>query len=700
MHFSGLPEAERGRFYAIAHIYAKVGGCAQDLLGWGSAPRGLPLRAAVEDACGRKVSFIVKTVSKIVCLLLASSLAACAAPQHEDAEAAEQGASGIEFATVAVPGQNCNSIVLKGTRRFQGRAYVLPQAYVGVDANTKPLFQLVRNADNTYSVRLGIFFPGGTGDREQRADNNRRIKPDCTYDRIREVVNQNANEAERISDPTPLVVNHIKAKLAGADGVAMIGHEGTDILSYVGQDAIVEFKISTEAQLRDFLTRLRGSVGVQLDVDFVFMAQTSDTFEATVDFRANADKLDGAFAGSNIPAGGAMVDAEFKARLARAIQTMDLDIYVESSNDAFTQFAERIIDKLLLSNPDLQIRPPALPPGIPEQNNEPPPAADPTAVLPKFKVAAALEALKAQATYTIKLTNIGEAAKRVYTTHTVIRSNFTEPGVSELALYSDDQGSVFTGDIAAGTSLFLVPSGRATEDLEYHYRQTSFTTKEDLFNPAHNMGARFNLLSRYPGSVSYPGDGPAYMYDGWAINVFNWSHYTWGFETLVTDVHNRQFTRLEPGSISSMSNVGISFSRVGRLYTFSQLAEETDLWEAQIEPDKNRVYLKAKSELGRLKLENKEAFAKVTSPASNANDKLYERRYYQDYWSTFGSHKSRSTSAVGQPLSLPKQRSAYYVKVIPERGDLQAVNERGIDVVPSGENPILHPPPAAPNPEQ
>jgi hypothetical protein len=639
----------------------------------------------------------VKTLSKIFCLCLASALAACAAPREEDTESAEQGASGIEFATVAVPGQDCNSIVLKGTRRFQGRAYVLPQAYVGVDANAKPLFQIVRNADGSSAVRLGIFFPGGTGDHEQRADNNRRIKPDCTYDRIREVVNANAPEAERINDPTPLVVNHIKAKLAGVEGVAMIGHEGTDILSYVGQDAIVEFSIRTETQLRDFLTRLRGTVGVQIDFDFVFMAQTSDNFEATVDFRANSDKLDAAFAANNIPAGGAMVDAEFKARLARAIQTMNIDIYVESNNDAFRQFAERIVDKMILSNPELQIRPPALPPGMPEGQGQPNQApADPTAVLPKIKVQAAVEALKAQGSWTIKLTNIGEAAKRVYSAHTVIRSNFTEPGVSELALYSDDQGSIFTEDVTAGTSLFLVPSGRATEDLEYHYRSTSFHTKEDLFNPAHNMAARFDRLARYPGDVSYPGDTPAYMYDGWAINVFNWSHYTWGFDTLATDVHNRQFARLEAGSITGLNQVGVSFSRVGRPYTFAELAQESTLWEAAVEADKNRVYLKAKSDLGRLKLENKETFPTVSAPATNENEKLYERRYYEDYWSSFGNHKSRTHSNVGQALAKPKQRSAIYVKVIPERGNLQAVNERGIDVVRSGENPILHPPPAPP----
>lgn len=623
------------------------------------------------------------------------SLLACSADQSDAANQAESalGPAGVEFVTVPVPGSDCDSIVLKGTRRFQGRAYVLPQAYVGVDATSKPLFQILANQDGSYAVRLGIYFPGGRGDDQSRADNNRRIRPDCSYSRIRDAVNANAPEAEHITEPSPLVVNTIKAKMAGTEGVALIGHEGTDILSYVGQDAIVELKIRDEAALRDFVARLRSNVGIQVDFDFVFTAQTSDNFEARVDFRQNSDKLDAAFA-ANVPLDGLMIDAEFRARLARAMQTMNVELYVESSSDAFRQFADRVFDRMVLENPALQIRPPALPDGLTPAPNQ---TTNNAAALIKIDVRAALESLKAQGNYRVTLTNIGEVASRTYTTHTVIRSNFTEPGVSELSLYSDDTGSVFTEDITNGKAFYLVPSGRATEDIEYHYRPTTFRSRSDLFSAPHNMRARFSLLSRYEDSVRYPADGDAYMYDGWSVNVFNWSFYTWGMETLASDVHNRQFQRLEPGSIDSLDQVAITFSRIGRPYTFRQLTTEHDSFEARLESDKNRVLITAKTDLGRLKLENREAFHAVTHPASSASEELYERRYFQDYWSSFGNWKSREVSNVGAPKSLPAQRSAIYIKVIPEQGSgLATINEHGVVVAPRVEGGVLHPPPTDP----
>lgn len=638
----------------------------------------------------------MKTITKLSGLALAASLAACAGVADDEAAANEQAVGGVEFVTVAVPGQDCNSIVLRGTRRFQGRAYVLPQAYVGVDANAKPLFQILRNGDGTYAVRLGIYFPGGNGDREQRADNNRRIRPDCTYDRIREVVNASAPENEKINAPTPLVVNHIKAKLADFEGTAMIGHEGTDILSYIGQDAIVEFKITTEAQLRDFLTRLRGNIGVQINFDFVFNAQTTDNFEATVDFRSNADKLDAAFAASSVPAGGAMLETEFKSRLARAMETMKIDAYVESSSGAFRQFADRVLQDLVLSNPAIRIAPPVLPDGQAATSDKPEGReASPNGNLPKIKVGAALEALKAQATFTTKLTSIGEASERTYTAHTVIRANFTEPGVSELSLYSDDVGELFAEDVSAGTSLFIVPSGRTTEDLEYHYRSTDFTTKDDLYASAHNMDARFALLLESPRLVRYPGDAAAYMYRS-TFNLFDWSYYTWGFETLVTSAHNRQFSRFEAGQIATLDQVGVTFSRIGRPYTFSQLAEERTAWEADLQPDKNRIRITAKQDLGRLKLENTEHFETSASPTGKKDEQLFERRYYQDYWSSFGAHVSRTYSTIGSAKQLPAKRSLIHVKVIPEHGTLQTISQGEIEVDARNTTPIFHPPPAPP----
>lgn len=637
---------------------------------------------------------IVSTL--LVGLLATLGGAACSSGESESADSTVQatGPAGIEFVTVPVPGQDCDSIVLKGTRRFQGRAYVLPQAYVGVDALGKPLFQVVPNADGSYAVRLGMFFPGGRGD-EQRADNNRRIRKDCGYDRIREVVNANAPEAERIGDPSPLLVNHIKATMAGFEGEAMIGHTGTDILSYVGQDAVVEFKLTNEATLRDFIVRLRSNIGVQLNLDFVFSAQTSDKLEATVDLRSASDALDAAL-GADLPLDGLLIAADFKARLARVIQTMNIDIFVDSSNDAFTQAANRIVEKMILDNPALTITPPALPPGLPAENGAAPAgAADapaPAAPAIKIDVRAALQALRARGTYSVKIESTAQAAQRTYSSHTVIRANFTEPGVTELSLYSDDTGSIFTDDIVKGMAIYLVPSSRVTEDIEYSYRTTTFRAKDELFAAAHNMGSRFPRLAQYAGSVNYPGDEDAFMYDGYTVNLFNWSFYTWGFQTLTSDFHNRQFHRLDPNEITRMNNVGINFSRVGRPYTFAQLADEHDLWEATLEGDKNRVRLVAKSNLGRLKLENRDVMATVDHVAGDARTKLYERRYFEDNWSSFGNFKSRRVVNVGAARQMPAQRSAVYVKVIPERGDVGSVNGSGIRVGDHEPGSILHPP--------
>lgn len=136
----------------------------------------------------------------------------------EDTESGDSqvGTKGVEFMIAPIDGGQCHSTVLKGTKRMAGSAFVLPQVRLGRDADSRPLFRVLQD-EKGYLVSMGLYFPDGMGDESMVASDNRKRKPDCSYEEIKTLLNKTASEGERVKIVAPLPASRVVARLPISD---------------------------------------------------------------------------------------------------------------------------------------------------------------------------------------------------------------------------------------------------------------------------------------------------------------------------------------------------------------------------------------------------------------------------------------------------------------------------------------------------
>ena len=596
-----------------------------------------------------------------------AGLFACGSP-HEDVGVTEArdgiGPDGAEFVTVAVPGDHCKSVVLRGTSRFNGRAFVLPQPYVAANSQGTKLFQVIPKAGGGYVVRIGVFFPAGRTDTGV-ASSIHEEQPDCEYTFIRDEVNRSVPDADKIGLPEPLSVNNMVAKVQGLPGEATIGSPSTDILAYSGKDYVLEFDAADDVALSGFLTRLRSTPGVQLSFDVHFTARASEGFtDIHVSLSRAADRLDAALtAGGSIR--GVMLRGDFEVALARAIAETSVDVYIEQSRDqAFADLTKELVRRIVTENAAITTTAlPAIPDGGVAPSTNPSEGA-----IASIDVRAALQALRAKAEFSYRVTLMGGNVQRTFSTNAIVRSNWADPGTEYLRAYSDgtDAQSMFSQNLTRGMILTIAPQPRSYENIRWSMQSSSYYTKEGVLHDEYSMPQQFTRLQSWPGSLVQKNDFPVYMYDGWYLNVANWSYFTWGWETAVSAI--------EPaGEVpTTMDDPGMRIEFAGsRRFSLRDLATSNDYWDARVDDVLGQISIVVKQNLQQLKLKNEDALETA---------QIYPVRRFEKYWSGGGDLKSTTYSAADATRTVPTRRSFVQVRVHAETPGVGSVDPSSIEV--------------------
>lgn len=623
-------------------------------------------------------------------LLAASALTAtCAAACSQTSDAGESeaaatsGPDGAEFVTVPVPGDHCRSIVLRGTQRFKGRAYVMPQPYIAANAQGLKLLQTMPKGDG-FVIRIGVYFPAGAGDAAGQAQNLFSQLPDCKYDEIQRSVNANLPAAEKIGYPEPLSVNFIKVGLQGHPTPYLFGHEGTGILSYSGHDYIAEFEVADQAGLADFLGRLRSSLGTQLTFDFSFGARATDGFlEVEIDHSEVATRLDAALsAGGNLY--GVMAAGQFEMALASAVSQASVNVYLEPSqtDQAFNDLAKQLIGVLVTNNPDIRVALPSLPEaGLPGEATD---DAGSTGgllerAIPKIDARAAVQHLRQQAKAKYKIQQATGIEQRVFTTNALLRSSWSAPGQEYLRAYSDgtDSTYMFSRNVVKGDTLTITPYSRSTDNIAYTNNLNYFYSKDDLTNGDHDMPARFPYLLTYQGSVIQSSDFPAYVWDGYTLSFWNQKYRTWGY-TKATPNYGRgtsaKFELSDPG-------VRVQFAGSTR-FTLAELGQSNDAWEGRVDPVLGNVIIVAKRDLQQLRVRNADKFD---------NTQVYPIRHFQRFWNGSNTMLAETFSDRDQPQDVPIKRSVVQIVVSSQAGAQNQIDPATVSVSSGADSPLRSP---------
>jgi len=611
-------------------------------------------------------------------------------------------------------------MVLRGTRRMAGTAYVLPRVRLGLDADGRPIFHVLHDAQG-YLVTAGLYFPDGSDNGANQADDGRNYRPDCTFAEIKEKLNATLPVEEQIRVLAPLPVSRVVARIPLAEDNAIdfaIGSESTAIVDLVGKDKLIHARVNDENHFRTFVALLR-STGFQVEVNFYFTAQTTSIARASVDLSESGAAVDAAFSGAGATTGGIILEGDLRTRVAAALRSARISVEVDGDAD-FQKYADEIIKKLIVDSPEIQFKEATVPgadrdhdpvrtnppagqstPGqngeggeSPEGTTEEP--ADATSgggatsqssgaasLLPRFRASAAVAAIKRVSRFEINLANTGAGSEYLYTTHATLKTSqmnanrepylLTGAGPSE----SGKKVLQYEEDIAPGAAFYVVATSRRVRNITYAYHSVDYKTVAEV--KAARISSRFKLLREYPDSIydSESGFPRAYMYQ----SAFWWSANSWGFETLEPEFSNEDYAQLPSNSIKDMDYVQVAFTnsagapinpQTNRPYggiPLNMLAAEGQrrgAWDAELDEANNRVLLVARQRLGRMTIANNETFP-TTNRVSSGDADLYEKRYFQATWGAMGGRYLDKTvySSVGDKLALPTKQSSIKLQILP-----------------------------------
>lgn len=419
--------------------------------------------------------------------LIASLAMSTATPKNVYAEEAARGSDGVELEVAPVDtGSGCSAIILKGTRRFKGSAFVMPRVLVGVTKDNETLFQIAPDPRGGYLLSLGLFFPSSQRSIEMRENSSSLFLHGCNLEQVKYQLNKTVkNQADHITKMVRLPVRNIEVVVDGVEArdvigeVAVNGRDETSILNYEGIDHTVEFRI-TEQEKEGILRRLERRQGISIKVNMKFVARSSEgAMFAEVDLTSVAANLEAELKGKHTVASG-----ELKTAMVKAVSSARITIETQAGRGAiFEKITENLMNLILSNVADFGQAPPtaAPTPGA----SQPLDSALPTAV----NVQAVVGYLKTQRSRRVEYNNLGALQTNVYTTPLNFQARLLDPDVHEISVRSNERPATAPGQIKAGDTISLTVVRNVEQDIEYRER-SSYLTVSDL--------TEYRVVSMFP----------------------------------------------------------------------------------------------------------------------------------------------------------------------------------------------------------
>jgi len=609
-----------------------------------------------------------------------------------------RGADGVEFQPVPLDTSvNCSSVILKGTRRFQGTAFVMPRLLVSLNKQQETMFEILQTDVDKYLLRFAIYFPRTDEDLDVRIEKSHVQLNGCHFDAVLAELNKGIKEDERkIRTLARIPVSSIDVRIDGIKTPFTVGGAESSMLNYAGSDHVVEFPINSRRELEAIMARIQGDIGLGIHVAVKFSARSADgALFADVDLRALSAGLGAALRGYTTIGVG-----ELSGAIGAELKKMNLNIETEAgSGDVYNMLANRITDivtSVLLTDAGAPL--PAGqgtfqqnygtngsvyypqnggvydgydgtmtdPTGAGGQIFSPsgtinngrvrrPRPPETNGTLGRVSVAAALDVLRKRSRIRVEYKNSGASEQHVYATSVLFRGEVSDPDVRSINVYSGETlGRVLPNRLVRDNPIALSAVSYIPERIEYVPRTRFFTEKQLRANSLHE---KFSILRDEKLKVE-----DLFLKDGlvgamkvppqW--NRMNANFYVWGITELFpqTKTLPAQEIELSANALRTVPVV-VSFSKVGaRKFKLADLLTNNQMWLGKWDDLGGKVILIPKANLGQLTIWNVEPQQKM---------KVQKRRYFQQIRSP---RELLSTQFIDDPMvEVPTTRSIIRMQI-------------------------------------
>ncbi len=510
------------------------------------------------------------------------------------------GSDGVEFQVMPISVEDqCSRTILKGTGRLAGSAWLAPRVFVSMNRRLETLFEIITTQTAGESlVRFGLYFPFTDEAYKLREGTTDLILHGCDLGAVRRNLNENlSTPTERIAQFGSLPIKYMEVSIDGIEGKATIGGRNTEVLSYLGTDHVVEFRVPSD-QVGLLLEKIGGRVGLGVKIDMVFSARSSNGYtEVRFNRRDLQVKLRAALSGRV-----QVTDVELEAAVATSLSQMDLEIYHEQGEPSpFDDLARQIVDQLL-KVPDISADPADSDPAAPSENA---PSNDAGRKLVKVNVA--LAAVESTVSSRARLLNMGARRDVVYSAAAHLSGAFDSPGRSSVDLYSDEGPRTLPLALSEGQSVSLVARAIKRQELLYETRSRLLARKEMREAGLEQVFSDIDYLDVE--DMSYEDQTFATRLDNaWTGCLFSGAlceYSSWGVEETKYSGVRSLGTESLSMSASQLGSIPleVSFEHNGRAIALSALADlDSSFLIARHDPDSEVVTLTAKRDLGRVRL--------------------------------------------------------------------------------------------------
>lgn len=281
------------------------------------------------------------------------------------------GVDGVEFQPVPVNIANrCSAVILKGTNKYRGYAFKLPQVVLSMDKNYEDLFEIIPKGNGQYTLRFGLYFPLTEDAVEIRNEKSNLVVNTCDDNVILADLNESeAREAaltgkkdkdsngtvfdNKIHTLSPLPMSSLEISIDGFQSMTkMIGTLDNNLLNYQNRDLVADFLIPDEATYEELKAHLTGRMGLSVNIKMNFAAKSSNgRVELDLDLKNVADSLEAAAGGRADVKQLLVAEADLRAFMAKAMTSMNLNMRTEQGDDDnFNRLAYQVMERIIAAN--------------------------------------------------------------------------------------------------------------------------------------------------------------------------------------------------------------------------------------------------------------------------------------------------------------------------------------------------------------